>query len=91
MSHHRDRVIPFPRKRRIVRQAVYSSTGLLAKKASHSWTSCASRGTPPRFGHRAIEFLEERKITPKTPPLEYEINYPKYEKRYGVALGLPSV
>jgi len=50
------------------------------------------KGNPaPGSGTGPSKFLEERKITPKTPPLEYELNYPKYEKRYGVALGLPSV
>ncbi|HEX3246590.1 MAG TPA: extracellular solute-binding protein [Chloroflexota bacterium] len=50
------------------------------------------KGNPaPGSGTGPSKYLEARNMVPRTATLEYEINYPKYEKRYGVALGLPNV
>ncbi|MFN0070312.1 MAG: ABC transporter substrate-binding protein [Chloroflexota bacterium] len=49
------------------------------------------KGDPtPGSGTGPSKYLEARGIAAKTPPLEYELNYSKYEKRYAQALGLPS-
>jgi iron(III) transport system substrate-binding protein len=50
------------------------------------------KGNPaPGSGTGPSKYLEERKIVPRTSTLEYEINYAKYEKQYGAALGLVGV
>jgi ABC-type Fe3+ transport system substrate-binding protein len=48
------------------------------------------KGNPlPGSGSGPSKILEENKMTLKISPLEYELNYKKYEAKYLEALGLP--
>lgn len=48
------------------------------------------KGSPlPGTGTEPSKYLEERKMTVRMAPLEYELNYKKYEQKYLDALGLP--
>lgn len=48
------------------------------------------KGSPlPGSGTGPSKLLEENKMTVKVSPLEYELNYSKYEQKYLEALGLP--
>lgn len=49
------------------------------------------KGNPqPGTGTGPSKLLEEKQITVRLSPLEYELNYAKYESRYLQALGLPT-
>jgi len=49
-----------------------------------------SKGDPrPGAGTDPSKYLEAKKITPKIPGIEYELEYSKWEKKYAAVAGLP--